>query len=113
MLQSRAKKPEVEATVAFSNDGVWLLDPNGKTLKAVWYEDIKIAEYSYSKSPRWKDIGSGAPLETSGSGTRHWFMVQTQKDYILVSLDKENYRSVKGAFENRSGKKVETAEERK
>jgi hypothetical protein len=40
-------------------------------------------------------------------------MIQTQNDYTLISLDKENYRSVVGAFEIRSGKTVETAAESK
>jgi hypothetical protein len=111
MLPSGAKKPELEVTVAFDKDVFWVLDPRGTTLKAFPYADIKIAEYAYSKSPRWKNVGSGAPLGTSGSGTRHWFMVQTQNDYVLISLDKNDYRSVVGAFEIRSDKKVESAAE--
>jgi hypothetical protein len=40
-------------------------------------------------------------------------MVQTQNDYALISMDKENYRSVLGAFEIRSGKTIEAATEAK
>jgi len=40
-------------------------------------------------------------------------MVQTQSDYALLSLDKDNFRSVVGAFEMRSGKTVEIAAERR
>lgn len=112
-LQSGSRKQELEATVAFDKNAFWLLDPRGTTLKVFRYTNIKIAEYSYSKSPRWKNVGSGAPSGVSGGGTRHWFMIQTQNDYTLISLDKENYRSVVGAFEIRSGKTVETAAESK
>jgi hypothetical protein len=112
-LQTGDKRQELEATVAFDKSGFWLLDPQGKTLKAFPYVNIKIAEYSSSKSPRWKNVGSGAPASTANSGSRHWLMVQTQNDYALISLDRNNFRSVVGAFEIRSGKTVEIAAESK
>jgi len=112
-VQVGAKKQDVEATVAFDKSTFWLLDPMGKTLKAFPYANIRSTEYSYSKSPRWKNVGSGAPLVTTGGGNKHWFMVQTQNDYILIALDKDNYRSVVGAFEIRSGKTVEVVKETK
>jgi hypothetical protein len=111
-LQAVDKKQELEATIAFDRSGFWLLDPQGRTLKAFPYANIKIAEYSSSKSPRWKNVGSGAPVTTSSSG-RHWLMVQTQNDYALITLDRNNFRSVVGAFEIRSGKTVEIAAESK
>ena len=40
-------------------------------------------------------------------------MIQTQNDYVLISLDKNNARWVLGAFDIRSGKKVEAAAEGK
>jgi hypothetical protein len=40
-------------------------------------------------------------------------MVQTQSDYVLIALDKDNYRSVVVAFEVRSGKAVEKVTESK
>jgi len=107
------KKQELEATVAFDKTGFWLLDPQGTTLKAFPYDNIRTVEYSSSKSPRWKNVGSGAPVATSASGSRYWLMVQTQSDYALLSLDKDNFRSVVGAFEMRSGKTVEIAAERR
>ena len=112
-VQVGTRKQDVETTVAFDKNTFWLLDPKGKTLKAFPYSSIRIAEYSYSKSPRWKNVGSGAPLVTTGSGNKHWFMVQTQNDYALIALDKDNYRSVVGAFEIRSEKAVEKATESK
>jgi hypothetical protein len=112
-LQTGDKKQELEATIAFDKSGFWLLDPKGTTLKAFPYANIKIAEYSSSKSPRWKNVGSGAPTSTSNSGSRPSLMVQTQSDYALISLDRSNFRSVVGAFEIRSGKTVEIAAESK
>ena len=47
-VQVGTKKQDVETTVAFDKSTFWLLDPNGKTLKAFPYSSIKAAEYSYS-----------------------------------------------------------------
>ena len=112
-IQVGDKKQELEATVAFDKNVFWLLDPKGNTLKAFPYANIKIAESSTAKSPRWKNVGAGAPSTTPGSGSKHWFMVQTQNDYALIALDKNDFRSVVGAFEIRSGKRVEVAAEGK
>jgi len=112
-LQTGGKKQELEATIAFDKSGFWLLDPKGTTLKAFPYANIKIAEYSSSKSPRWKNVGSGAPSATLSGRSGPWLMIQTQNDYALLSLDRNNVRSVVGAFEIRSGKTVEVAAESK
>ena len=111
-LQVGDKKRELEATVAFDRNAFWVLDERGTTLKAFFYTNIKIAEYTYSKSARWKTGAVGAPVLTSANGNRHWFMVQTQDDYALLYLDKDSFRSVVAAFELRADTKVETAESR-
>lgn len=40
-------------------------------------------------------------------------MVQGDGDYALLQLDKSNYKMALGAFEARSGKKVELVEDSK
>ncbi|HET9220663.1 MAG TPA: hypothetical protein VFR18_27030 [Terriglobia bacterium] len=107
-LQAVEKKQYVEAMVAFDRSYFWVLDVRGNTVKAFAYTDIKSAEYSYARSAQWTAIASGAPTSSSAGGNRHWFMVQTKDDYVLLQLDKENYRSVVRAFEIRAGQKVET-----
>jgi hypothetical protein len=104
------RRQEFEATVALDRDYFWVLNERGTTLKAFSYADIKTAEYTYSRAARWKSTVAGAPTAISASGNRHWFMVQTQDDYALLHLDKDTYRSVIGAFEIRSGKKVARAD---
>ena len=105
-------QPSGEVTVAFDLNFFWILNVRGTTLKAFSYADIKRAEYVYSRAARWKTVAPGAPATSSAASNRHWFMVQTQNDYVLLQLDKDNARSVIGAFEIRSGKKVETSETR-
>jgi hypothetical protein len=109
-LQAVEKKQYVGALVAFDRNYFWILDGRGKTVKAFAYGDIKIAEYAYSRSAQWNTIAAGAPASSTAGGNRHWFMVQTHDDYVLLQLDKENYRSVVRAFELRTGKKIETGE---
>ena len=111
-LQANGRNQEVEATVAFDRDGLWVLDPRGAPLKAFLYANIKMAEYTFARSVRWKAVAAGAPTVSSASGNKHWFMVQSQDDFALLFLDKDSYRSVIGAYEIRSGRKVEISETR-
>ena len=107
-LQAVEKKQYMEAVVAFDRNYFWVIDGRGNTVKAFAYTDIRSAEYAYARSAQWKAIASGAPTSSSAGGNKHWFMVQTQDDYVLLQLDKENYRSAVRAFEIRTGQKVET-----
>jgi hypothetical protein len=54
-----------------------------------------------------------SPLFLFTSGKKHWLMVQGDGDYALLQLDKSNYKMALGAFEARSGKKVELVEDSK
>lgn len=101
-----------------------------RILKDFKYSDIKSAEYSYSKHPRWKaGIGTAAgallyppvlllalpvaiPLGFSKS-KRHWLTIRTENDYAVLRLDGERRRLLLPAFEVRSGIKVEALGENK
>lgn len=89
-------------------------------LKTFAYADIKTAEYSYSKSPRWKSgIGVAVAVGIFAlplffmKGKKHWLTVQTNDDYAMMQLDKQNYKIILPAFEARSGIKVEAVAEEK
>lgn len=92
----------------------------GADLKVFSYSSIKGAEYSYSKSPRWKS-GVGVAIAVGVfalplffmKGKKHWLTVHGDGDYALLRLDKSNYKIVLPAFEARSGVKVETLAEEK
>ena len=88
-------------------------------LKSFKYADIKDAEYSYSKNPRWKTgLGLGAagivfpPLLLIAlpvgltKHRRHWLTVRTENDYAVVKLSKSNRKLILPAFETRTGVKV-------
>jgi hypothetical protein len=87
-----------------------------KTFK---YADIKDAEYSYSKNPRWKTgLGLGAasiifppllliaiPIGFS-KHRRHWLTIKTDNDYAVLKLSKSNRKLVLPAFETKTGVNV-------
>ena len=83
-------------------------------LKSFSYQEIVIAEYSYSKQPLWRSDGVAAVTISVLSaplfflkGNKHWLTIRTAKDYAVLQLDKNDYRLIITAFETRSGKKVE------
>lgn len=102
----------------------------GGVLKDFKYSDIKGAEYSYSKHPRWKaGVGTAAgslifaplifialpiaiPLAFSKS-KRHWLTIKGEKDYVVLKLDKNIRKVLLPAFEVRSHIKVEALGESK
>jgi len=106
-----------EENVVLSLEETQLIILNKETLsqlKALPYKEIKAAEYSYSKAPRWKTAGVAAvaigvlavPLFFL-KGKKHWLTVRTATDYAVLHLDKNDYRLIVTAFETRSGVKVE------
>jgi len=102
----------------------------GTVLKNFKYSDIKSAEYSYSKHPRWKaGVGTAAgsllagplfilalpiaiPLAFSKS-KRHWLTITGEQDYVVLKLDKNNRKVILPAFEVHSHIKVEALGESK
>jgi hypothetical protein len=115
-IQLDGRKREIDSVVTFDKDVLVVTERRNRgVLKLFPYTAIKAAEYSYSKSPRWKTT---APinlsfLTTSTSAMKHWFLVLSNDDYAVVELDKANYNLVLAAFELRTGKKVEIVEDRK
>jgi len=98
----------------------------GKIYKTFKYSEIKDAEYSYSKNPRWKTgLGLGAasilfppllfiaiPLGFS-KHRRHWLTIKTDGDYAVLKLSKKNRKLILPAFESKTGITVSGAGENK
>ncbi len=99
---------------------------DGKTVKAFKYAEIKDAEYSYSKSPRWKTgLGLGAasllfpplffiaiPLGFT-KHRRHWLTITSAGDYAVLKLSKKNRKLILPALESRTGATVKGSGEDK
>lgn len=98
----------------------------GAVLKTFKYTELKDAEYSYSKNPRWKTgLGVGAaaflfpplflvaiPLGFT-KHRRHWLTVRTADDYAVLKLSKSNRRLILPTFETKTGVEVKGMGEEK
>jgi hypothetical protein len=121
MVNTGDKPAETDAIIRLEKDQLVIRSKaGGADLKKFAYNSIKSAEYSYSKSPRWKSgIGAAVAVGVFAlplffmKGKKHWLTVQTEGDYALLRLDKGNYKIILPAFEARSGVKVETVAEEK
>jgi hypothetical protein len=121
MVSTGEKASPTDAVLVLDKDRLLLQSKNGRaTLKSFPYTSIKSAEYSYSKSPRWKS-GAVAALAVGVfaiplffmKGKRHWLTVGAEGDFALMQLDKSNYKIILPAFEARTGFKVVTVAEEK
>lgn len=106
-----------DVRVVFGADGLEVLSrKDGSAIRVFRYADIRRAEYSYSKVPRWKTgLGLGIagvavpplwlialPLGFS-KHRRHWFTVVTDSDFAVLKLSKSERKLFIPAFETRSG----------
>ena len=92
---------------------------NGAVLKEWNYRDIKAAEYSYTKNPRWKTgLGMGAagvlfpPLLLIAipvaftKHRRHWVTIRTGDDFAVLKVGKGVRKVFMPAFETRTSVQI-------
>lgn len=117
---------EKSVNVTFADDQMLIESKNRQISKIFLYTDIRSAEYSYSKNPRWKTgLGIGAaafifpplflvaiPLGFS-KHRRHWLTIKTENDYAVLKLSKSNRKIFIPTFETKTGVKVEAIGEDK
>lgn len=114
MISTGEKAEPTDAILVLGPDALIVQAKKGRaTLKTLPYASLKSAEYSYSKSPRWKSaIGVSVLCIVCGvatafmKGKKHWLAVAGDGDYALMQLDKGNYKIILPAFEARSGQKI-------
>lgn len=121
------KTHTLDVRVVFGADGLEVMSrKDGSVIRSLRYADIRRAEYSFSKVPRWKTgLGLGVagvalpplwlialPLGFS-KHRRHWFTVVTDSDFAVLKLSKSERKLFIPAFETRSGIAVTAAGEDK
>jgi len=87
----------------------------GESLYVFPYDSLQGAQYSFSKSPRWKTwtaasvvVGGIAALPLAFmSGKKHWLKIRVKGDYAVLKLDKKIQRELITALEAKSGIEVE------
>ena len=117
LLQPSGEKlRETSVRVVFEEKSMRLIGrSSGKVLKEWSYDEIKAAEYSYSKNPRWKTgLGLGAaglllpPLLLIAipigftKHRRHWVTIRTDNDYAVLKIGKSVRKVFIPAFETRT-----------
>jgi hypothetical protein len=120
MVNTGDKGEEQEAILLFEQTALVVRSRSGSVLKTMPYADIKGAEYSYAKSPRWKSgiglavaVGIFALPVFFMKGKKHWLTIAAEKDFAVLRLDKNNYRIILPTFEARTGKRVDAVAEEK
>lgn len=72
------------------------------------YSDVTTADYSYSKKPLLSTGGAVAMAILTGllvlpflfmKTKQHWITVRTANDYVVMKLDKQNFRQIQSEFE--------------
>lgn len=112
--------------VEFMQDSLTIAAKDGTLKKTFVYEDIKRAEYSYTKNPRWKTgLGLSAAalafpllwIATIPIGftkhRRHWLTIQTEEDYAVLKLSKSNRKLFMPTFETKTGVTIDPVGEDK
>ena len=107
---------ETSVRIVFDEKSMRMLSRSKGTVIKEWsYDEIKSAEYSYSKNPRWKTgLGLGAagivfppllliaiPLGFT-KHRRHWVTIRTDNDYAVLKVGKGIRKIFMPAFETRT-----------
>jgi hypothetical protein len=126
LVQNGNDVDEKSVQVRFLEDSLTITSKNGAIAKTFRYADIKTAEYSYSKNPRWKTglaLGAASilfppllflavPLGFS-KHRRHWVTIQTGADYAVLKLSKSTRKMFIPTFETKSGVTIKGVGEEK
>lgn len=126
LLKDGEDTEQKSVSVEFSGEELNIVSKDGTTQKTFEYSEIKRAEYSYSKTPRWKTgLGLSAaaiafpllwvvtiPLGFT-KHRRHWLTIQTADDYAVLKLSKSNRKLFMPTFETKTGVTIEAVGEDK
>ena len=86
----------------------------GATLASESYNRLVRATYVHAKNPKWDpSLSSPRPtldlssFPTFWRGTRHWLVLQSRTEFMILRLDDSSWRQVLETFEVRTGLKVD------
>jgi hypothetical protein len=126
LVQNGNNTDEKSVQMRLDENSLTIASKNGAITKTFLYSDIKSAEYSYSKNPRWKTgLGLGAasivfpPLLLIAlpvaftKHRRHWLTIRTGDDYAVLKLSKSTRKMLIPAFETKSGVRISGVGEEK
>lgn len=118
---------EVSVRVRFGPETMEIQSTGGGSVyRTMKYSEIKTADYSYTKNPRWKTgLGLGAtsiifppmlfiaiPLAFT-KHRRHWITIRGENEYAVLKVSKSIRKLFTPAFETYSNVRVEALGENK
>jgi hypothetical protein len=94
---------EVNAVLIFEKDGIKVQSRRSREIfKEFRYSDIRSAEHSYSRKPRFQTSAvvltllSGMPLFLlAREKEKHWLIVVTDDDHAVLKIENDNYRLIR------------------
>ncbi len=103
------KSKEQSSTLKFSENTFSSTNQkNNSVIKEFNYADVVSADYSYAKKPLLSTGGAVAMAIFTGllvlpflfvKKKQHWLSVRTANDYVVMRLDKDNFRQIMNEFE--------------
>lgn len=109
LVSDGKKSKEFDSVLTFSDNSFKTVNKKtGVTIKEFNYADVKTADYSYAKKPLLSTGGAIATAVLLGlvvipflfvKKKQHWLSVRTENDYVVMRLDKENFRQIQNEFE--------------
>ena len=100
-----------DVVLNLSPDRLTVLPTNGSgPLATTLYRDVARATYVHAKEPRWESsLSSPNPKFNLGflGRARHWLVVQTKIDCVVLQLDGDQSGSILKTFEEQTGLVVE------
>ena len=111
VVQSGMKSKETDAVLGFADDTFSVTPDKSKYKehsKTFAFDQIKTADYSYSKKPMLSGGGAVATAILIGvfaipfffmKKKNHWITVQTEDQFAVMKVKKSNYRAIMAEFE--------------
>jgi hypothetical protein len=105
------KKKERDANVVFTDSEIVVTSKNGKTEYArIPFPMVDEMTYERSSHPRWETAAAPSIFGSFGDKKKHWLTIiwfnETDDEYTLLRLDKNNYQEILAACESRVGVEV-------
>ena len=101
MIPDSDEEKLVKAVLTVKFDYLEIRTHKGEPLKKFNYTEISSADYSFSQHPRWKTAVFLSPWALLSKGKKHWYTIHAGEDFAILRLDKNNYRQVTAAVENK------------